>query len=217
MHIKPETNRYIRSRNIPSTPYIFEDETRGYIQSVEYNRPVTLKKALYDIKQSSQIDEGVAGDKPIVQRFIDDLNISGKILNKKIVKMLGSGSSAIAFETPDGKVIKITDGRHVPFDRPMEAFDVPVFKKGKCGKTHFYIEEKLLQHNMPDYLVEIVRNKIILSGYRTYDLYRYDLHQIGISAQNGDVYLLDPECARYKTVFHAMFDKAIRLMKKIKF
>ena len=103
MHIKPETNRIIRNKNIPAKPYIFEDETRGYIQSVEYNRPVTLKKALYDIKQSSQIDEGVAGDKPIVQRFIDDLNISGKILNKKIVKMLGSGSSAIAFETPDGK------------------------------------------------------------------------------------------------------------------
>ncbi len=216
MHIKPETNRTIRNKNIPAKPYIFEDETRGYIQSVEYNRPVTLKKALYDIKQSSQIDEGVAGDKPIVQRFIDDLNISGKILNKKIVKMLGSGSSAIAFETPDGKIIKITDGNHFPLNRPHAVFDVPVYKKGHKGKTYYYIEEKLYQHAMPVFWVDSVRDMIRDKGYRPFDLYEYDTHQIGIS-KNGQIYLLDPECARYKTVFHAMFDKTIRLMKKIKF
>ena len=217
MKINAGTNKYTKNHNISANPRVFTDEARGYVQSVEYGRPVTLKKALYDIKQNPKINEGIAGHKPIVQRFIDDLNLYGKILNKKIIKMLGSGSSAITFETPDGKVIKITDGRHVPLDRPLEAFDVPVFKKGKSGKTYFYIEEKLLQHNMPDYLVEIIRDRIIAAGYRTSDLYRYDLHQIGISAKNGDVYLLDPECARYKTIFHALFDKTMHLLKKIKF
>ena len=216
MKINAGTNKYTKNRNISVNPRVFTDETRGDVQSVEYNRPVTLKKALYDIKQSSQIDEGVASDKSIVQRFIDDLNLSGKILNKKIIKMLGSGSSAITFETPDGKVIKITDGNHFPLNRPHAVFDVPVYKKGHKGKTYYYIEEKLYQHAMPVFWVDSVRDMIRDKGYRPFDLYEYDTHQIGIS-KNGQIYLLDPECARYKTVFHAMFDKTIRLMKRIKF
>ena len=216
MKINAGTNKYTKNRNISVNPRVFTDEARGYVQSVEYGRPVTLKKALYDIKQNSQINEGVAGHKPIVQRFIDDLNLSGKILNKKIIKMLGSGSSAITFETPDGKVIKITDGNHFPLNRPHAVFDVPVYKKGHKGKTYYYIEEKLYQHAMPVFWVDSVRDMIRDKGYRPFDLYEYDTHQIGIS-KNGQIYLLDPECARYKTVFHAMFDKTIRLMKRIKF
>ena len=69
---------------------------------------------------------------------------------------------------------------------------------------------------MPVFWVDSVRDMIRDKGYRPFDLYEYDTHQIGIS-KNGQIYLLDPECARYKTVFHAMFDKTIRLMKKIKF
>ncbi len=216
MKINAGTNKYTKNRNISVNPRVFTDETRGDVQSVEYNRPVTLKKALYDIKQSSQIDEGVASDKPIVQRFIDDLNLSGKILNKKIIKMLGSGSSAITFETPDGKVIKITDGNHFPLNRPHAVFDVPVYKKGHKGKTYYYIEEKLYQHAMPVFWVDSVRDMIRDKGYRPFDLYEYDTHQIGIS-KNGKIYLLDPECARYKNIFHALFDKTKHLLKKIKF
>ena len=216
MKINAGTNKYTKNRNISVNPRVFTDETRGDVQSVEYNRPVTLKKALYDIKQSSQIDEGVASDKTIVQRFIDDLNLSGKILNKKIIKMLGSGSSAITFETPDGKVIKITDGNHFPLNRPHAVFDVPVYKKGHKGKTYYYIEEKLYQHAMPVFWVDSVRDMIRDKGYRPFDLYEYDTHQIGIS-KNGKIYLLDPECARYKTIFHALFDKTKHLLKKIKF
>ena len=216
MKINAGTNKYTKNHNISANPRVFTDEARGYVQSVEYGRPVTLKKALYDIKQSSQIDEGVAGHKPIVQRFIDDLNLSGKILNKKIIKMLGSGSSAIAFETPDGKIIKITDGNHFPLNRPHALFDVPVYKKGHKGKTYYYIEEKLYQHAMPVFWVDSVRDMIRDKGYRPFDLSEYDTHQIGIS-KNGKIYLLDPECARYKTVFHALFDKTKHLLKKIKF
>lgn len=216
MKINAGTNKYTKNRNISVNPRVFTDEARGYVQSVEYGRPVTLKKALYDIKQNPKINEGVAGHKPIVQRFIDDLNMSGKILNKKIVKMLGSGSSAITFETPDGKVIKITDGNHIPLNRPLKDFDVPVFKKGKKGRTHFYIEEKLLQHDMPDYFADIVREKIKKAGYRVCDFYGCDLHQIGLSPKNGNIYLLDTECARYKTIFHALFDKTLHLIKRIK-
>ena len=130
--------------------------------------------------------------------------------------MLVSGSSAITFETPDGKVIKITDGNHFPLNRPHAVFDVPVYKKGHKGKTYYYIEEKLYQHAMPVFWVDSVRDMIRDKGYRPFDLYEYDTHQIGIS-KNGKIYLLDPECARYKTIFHALFDKTKHLLKKIKF
>ena len=98
-------------------------------------------------------------------------------------------------------------------NRPVGVFDVPVYKKGHNGKTYYYIEEKLYRHNLPSYLVDTVKDMIKQSGYKTVDLYEGDMHQIGM-ARNGRVYLLDAECAQYKTIFHALFDKAKRALLK---
>lgn len=196
----------------------------GDMPGIEYKRPVTLKKALYDIVQEKKLNEGIVGEKPTIQRFIEDLSQSGKILNRKITKLLGYGSVAAVFETPDGKVIKLTDGNHFPMNRPQRSFDVPIMEKGHGGrrlllgrKTYFYLEEKLYQHNLPDYFADTVREMIKSDGFSVCDLYSGDTFQTGMS-RNGRVYLVDPECARYKTIFHAIFDKAksqaIRLIKK---
>ena len=197
---------------------LYRDSMRGNVLVMDYGRPVSLKRALINVRDDQNINEGIIADKNVINRFITDLQDSKKtkkILNRKIIKLVGYGSCAAAFETADGKIIKITDGNHIPMNRSLEFFDVPVFKKGKSGKTHFYVEEKLYQHAMPEYWVGVIKDAIRRSGYRTSDLYEHDMHQIGIS-KKGRLYLLDAECARYKTIFHAMFDKIKRyLMKKL--
>ena len=215
MKIKTQRTILKQKRNkIQQRPFVSRDIARGYVQMAEYERPVTLKKALYDIRRNPEINQGIASCKEIIQRFIDDLGFSGNILKRKVVKMLASGASAIVFETADGKVIKITDGNHIPFNRPLQDFDVPVFQKGKSGKTYFYIEEKLFQNNLPDFFVDIIKEMIKSAGFVPVDLYDTDVHQIGISAKNHKLYLLDAECARYKNILHAIFDKIFRLSRR---
>lgn len=196
-----------------SSPQIRYNIDTGNVRSVEYPKPVTLKKALYDILQEKELSEGIIGDKSTVERFIQDLSNAKRIANRKITKLMGYGSSAAVFEMPDGNVLKITDGNHFPMNRPLSSFDVPVLKKGHSGKTYYYVEEKLYQHNMPVYWVDTVKEMIKSKGFRTSDLYSWDTHQIGIS-RNGKIYLADPECAKYKTVFHAIVDKAKGLVKR---
>ena len=160
--------------------------------------------------------------KPLIQ-VLKDQNISGKHFeiddiflkevskNKKLAStpienFIGKGSIAIAIETSDGKVLKLTEGNHYPFARPHEDFDVPVFEQGKIGKIHYYFEEKLIQHGMNDGFILIMRDMIKSKGYKAYDLGRNDLHQIGLSSK-GTLHLIDPECAKFKTIFHALWKK----------
>ncbi len=192
------------------------DKTNTGMLLITYSRPVTLKQALLDTIETKELECGLAGEKDIVSRFIKDLSRkkdTNKILKRKVTKLSGYGTSAMVFDTADGKVIKLTNGNHFPLNRPIEIFDVPVYLHGKSRKTHFYVEEKLFQHDMPVYWVNTVKDMIKSAGYKAYDFFDYDTHQIGIS-KNGRLYLLDPECARYKTVFNALFDKVLRLLKK---
>ena len=59
-------------------------------------------------------------------------------------------------------------------------------------------------------------------GFKASDLASSDFYQVGLS-KNGKLYLLDPECAEYKTIFHAVWDKVkisgrklIKFFKRIK-
>ena len=70
----------------------------------------------------------------------------------------------------------------------------------------------LYQHNMPDYFVNLVIEKIKKAGYKPKDLSETDIQQIGMS-KNGELYLLDPECARFKTIFHALLYKVKKSFK----
>lgn len=197
---------------------LYRDAARGDVWTMDYSRPVSLKRALYNVRDDKNINEGIVGEKKIINRFISDLQSNKQtqgILHKKVIKLAGYGASAAVFETADGKIIKITDGNHIPMNRPSAVFDVPVFKKGKSGKTHFYVEEKLYQHAMPVIWLDQIKNMIKQAGYKPCDLYEYDTHQIGIS-KDGKLYLLDAECAKYKTIFHALVDKIKRqILKRI--
>jgi len=57
---------------------------------------------------------------------------------------------------------------------------------------------------LSDGFVDIVSEKIKQKGYRVYDMGPLDVHQIGMSKE-GKLYLVDHECAKYKTVFHKIF------------
>lgn len=166
-------------------------------------KPNTLKSTLNNIKnENSDIDI-----------FIKAVSNDEKLSNIKIKNFLAQGSSAIVFETDDNKILKLTKGNHFPLNRPTEDFDVPIYEKGKIGKIHYYLEEKLYQHGLSEPFVETIKERIKNKGYRTFDIFDGDINQIGLS-KDGKLYLLDPECAKYKTIFHAIFDKAKKFILK---
>lgn len=143
--------------------------------------------------------------------FISNISKDKKLASFKVSSYVNRGSSAIVFETPEGDILKLSHGNHFPLNRPHASFDVPIKKQGKAGSIFYYIEEKMYQHGISEGFVQIVKDMIKKEGYRVYDMYDFDIHQIGIS-DKGQLYLLDPECAKYKTIFHAIYDKMKRLV-----
>lgn len=175
----------------------------------------TLLETLEDEKKSVLTGSRPCGYRHIIDDYDDYINNiekSPELAETKISKRIGSGSSAIVYETEDGDVLKLTKFQHYPIFRPQEDFDVPIKKHGKSGRIHYYFEEKLFQHNLNEGFVRLIKDMIIDKGYRIHDLGDFDIHQIGMT-KDGKLYLLDPECARFKTVFHALYSKAKRLFK----
>ncbi len=165
----------------------------------------TLKTTLNQLKD----------EKPDIDIFIKAISYNNKLANTQIKGFVAKGSNALVFETSDGKILKLTTGNHFPLNRPQEDFDVPIYEKGKIGKIHYYLEEKLYQHGLSEPFVQEIKEKIKNKGYKTFDIYDGDTNQIGLS-KDGKLYLLDPECAKYKTIFHAIFNKAKKfIFKKI--
>ena len=171
-----------------------------------YEKPVKLKKALYDILQCDELAKNITDCPQKVNSFLKDLANVKNFLNKKVIGLIGFGRNSMAFETPSGKVIKLTQGNHFPLNRPLQEFDVPVYQKGHFNKTYYYIEEKLYQHALSRQFVVNMMEKIKENGFKPFDMSSADFHQIGIS-KAGKLYLADPECAEYKTIFHAVWDK----------
>ncbi len=169
-----------------------------------YPRPITLRKALSKISNN--------GDE-FADVFMKDVSSDANLASQNVKSYLNRGSAAIVFETSDGQILKLTEGNHFPLNRPHESFDVPIYKKGHIGNIYYYFEEKLYQHGLSDVFVEEVKRNIREKGYRTFDISDTAVHQIGLS-KDGKLYLLDSECARYKTVFHALFDKIKRFVIK---
>ena len=176
-------------------------------KTIKSSEPVHLITALQTIHQTNP------EKKDSTDIFIKEVARNKNLSAKPVKKFITTGSSAIVFETPDEKILKLTLGNHFPMNRPHEGFDVPVYEHTKSGKVHCYIEEKLYQHGLSEIFVEEIKNCIKKKGYRTFDIYDGDINQIGIS-KDGKLYLLDPECAKYKTIFHAIFDKIKKILRK---
>lgn len=147
----------------------------------------------------------IAKTEKIPDVFIKGVSKNEELASTTVTKLIAEGSRALVFETSNGDILKLSDGNHFPLNRPQESFDVPIFKKGKVGNMYYYLEEKLSQRNMSEGFVDTVIEWIKEKGYRPYDI-KNDINQIGLS-KSGKLYLLDPECAKYKTIFHALYDK----------
>lgn len=188
-----------QKNNRKGLPYKFNYDEFNNFQSMEYNRPIKLSRALKGLSGNSKYPNnkilGVISKKDIMQRFLKDLE-GDSILDTKVVGLAGRGSVAAAFETEDGKILKITNGNHFLFNRPVEDFDVPIYKMGHKNKTYYYLEEKCTTSGLNENFVRIIMDKIKEKGYKTYDLDEFDVHQIGF-ARDGKLYLLDHECAIY--------------------
>ena len=177
---------------------------------VVYKRPLTLTGALQECQKS---DKRISAAETRLDIFLKNVSKNEELSNIKVSKYLGRGSSAVVFETSDGNILKLTETNHFPLNRPVQSFDVTIYKHGKAGKIHYYFEEKLFQHGLSEGFVSIMKDMIKAAGLRPYDLLDGDVFQLGMSKE-GKLYLLDPECAKYKTIFHEIFDKMKRLLTK---
>ena len=164
---------------------------------VVYKRPLTLTGALQECQKS---DKRISATETRLDIFLKNVSKNEELSNIKVSKYLGRGSSAVVFETSDGNILKLTETNHFPLNRPVQSFDVPIYKHGKAGKIHYYVEEKLFQHGLSEGFVSIMKDMIKAAGLRPYDLLDGDVFQLGMSKE-GKLYLLDPECAKYKTIF----------------
>ena len=173
-----------------------------------------VKPLIKVLKERRAYEKGKGFLTDSLDLFVKDVDNNKELGSVLVKNIAGNGSTAWAFETIDGDILKLSVGSHFPQGRPHEEFDVPIKKQGRAGKTHYYLEEKLYQHDMPEYFADLVIEKIKKKGYEVFDLSHCDIHQIGIS-QKGELYLLDPECARFKTIFHALFYKFKKLIKHI--
>lgn len=171
----------------------------------QYKKPIKLTRALIN---HSREEKSKGNDEYVkrIESYLENVYQNETLANYRVSKYIATGSSAIVFETEDGNVLKLTKGNHFPLNREAQDFDVPIYKKGKAGNVHYYVEEKLSQHSMPDYFVEIMKDRIKNAGFKSDDLLSYDTFQLGLSKE-GELYLLDPECAKYKTTFHAICAK----------
>ncbi len=183
---------------------------------MEFSQSVMLTDVLDEMcaNKNRKYDKlyGVGSDKKFIQNLSQALKNS-ELKDLKIVQIVGVGTSAIAFEQEDGNVIKFAQNHRFNLKRPHESFDVPVLNQGKIGKFRYFVEEKCYTNDLPFEFTEIIREQIIKAGYRCRDIEEGSTHQIGISAK-GKLYLLDAECARYKTIFHALFDNVKRFLKR---
>lgn len=74
--------------------------------------------------------------------FIEDVSNKPQIAEMKVKSLYGVGAYALAFETKDNKILKITGMEHFPFDRDIADFDLPIEKKGGGSAIHVIIWKK---------------------------------------------------------------------------
>lgn len=142
---------------------------------VVYKRPLTLTGALQECQKS---DKRISAAETRLDIFLKNVSKNEELSNIKVSKYLGRGSSAVVFETSDGNILKLTETNHFPLNRPVQSFDVTIYKHGKAGKIHYYFEEKLFQHGLSEGFVSIMKDMIKAAGLRPYDLLDGDVFQL---------------------------------------
>ena len=188
---------------------IYEDNSR-YLKSIKFSKPLEVSDAFLKIASSdNQLLIYNMFRKSHTLQQIENLGnfLATKPIGKvKVTSLTGYGAFAFAFETADGKILKITDINHFPDGRKPAKFDLPIIESGRLNKYppyHYYIEEKVTQDNLSQSELKQLIKEIKAMGYRMKDyLVHYDetfetdikTEQFG-RAKDGKIYLIDPGCA----------------------
>ena len=186
------------------------DKKYNLLQSIEFKKPITISNALATIANSN---DSILADNLIKRMHtIETLNELSQILQTKeigktkVKSLIGIGAFALAFETENGQILKITDTEHFPNGRKPAKFDLPIIQSGKLSKFppyHYYLEEKVTQNDLTQEELRTIVKEIKSLGYRMKDyLIHYDTEGYEIikkdqfgRAKNGKIYLIDPGCA----------------------
>lgn len=178
------------------------------LEKVNFKKPVHISTALDNILQNDYLCEKLLcrfHNQTQLESFKKDLKDVDTLKKIKVKNLFGIGAFALAFETTDGKILKIIHNEHFPYNREAAFFDLPILKHGKSGDTYFYLEEKVSQDNISQEELRAFVKKIKDHGYKMQD---YLLHftpeeqsdntirvcQFG-KTKDGKLYLIDPGCA----------------------
>lgn len=219
---RPEKNKLISFGNIYQPKDIFCDtniksinfDSDNHIASIDFKRPLNISNALtifadtdnelisYELLRKCHLQDNIR-DMAYSLKSVKDLK------DIQVKSFVGMGAYALAFETTDGIVLKLTDMEHFPNGRKPASFDLPIKKSGKFQglerKYYYYFEEKVVQDNLTQAEIRTLIKEIKSLGYRMKDyLLHYEdddswecvikIEQFG-RAKNGKVYLIDPGCA----------------------
>lgn len=170
--------------------HFLKDKT---FSSFDFNQPVSLEEAFDVIKELQEKFNihkyGLPTHQYVYKSYKDVFGPRFKDI--KFSRYLGAGNSAIAIETTEGKVLKLSENNHFGQGRKTEEFDAPVYESGQIGDFHhYYFQKKCSTKNITEENVEEIKNRIEAKGYNSFDLSK---NQLGKA--NGKVYLIDPECA----------------------
>lgn len=201
---------------VPCDVFEKKDENISYVKftdnglsTVVFQKLLTPSQALFALAHSK--DENILNelfcsnhDTDSLEDMAVEVNSDSYLRSLRVGKLIGMGMYSLVFETSDGKILKLTSENHFPNNRKPDIFDVPVYKKGRIGRTYYYLEEKLSQDDVTqEELIDFVK-EIKAKGYKMRDyLIHFDntedvesirADQFG-RGKNGKIYLLDPQCA----------------------
>lgn len=181
------------------------------INTIVFKKPVPVTQALWDIMITLNEDIKTmmkAKFHPIddLQEMFVNLFQFKELKDVKVKQLCGMGHYALAFETTDGDILKITNKKHFPNNRKPAFFDLPIKKSGGSNDTYFYLEEKVDSENITNVEMNNLLMKIQEEGYITQDFlttveeegaeYKiFRKEQFG-KTKDGTVYIVDPGCVK---------------------
>lgn len=202
-----------------SSKYIFCKNLYGdrIVKSFIFNSPLNICEAISKIRSDEYVKESLSFYRRYNSKTLEQIQkdlLSNDLLNKLKVKgMVNYGQTAYVFETEYGDILKITNRDHF-LGRRIEKFDCPIKSFGKMGPKSFcyyYFVEKT-SNDVSRKEMDSCINEIRKSGYKVVDC-RID--QFGKS-KDGNIFLIDPECARINNLWGLFKYKFMKIKSFIK-
>lgn len=181
----------------------------GKFVYLEFNKSKNLKDTLKAIKYVQNkydlLSYGISRYEHTYKDF--EKAFGDKFKDMKFVRYLGAGNSAMAIENEEGKVLKLSALNQFALDRKPEKFDARIYESGTTDSGyHYYLQEKCDITKIKKDDIGKISKMIEDAGYTPFDMSE---DQIGI-ANDGKVYLIDPECAKDDKALEEMRERCLK-------